>query len=587
MPGGLRGWARRHDRLVAACACAAVAVAALARVWASPGTTYPGYAGDPQQSMWFLRWTPYALSHGMNPLTTAHVGYPAGANLMWNTAMVLLGLLLWPITVSAGPVVAYDVAVALALAGSGLAAYVALRRWVGHAGGALAAALLYELSPYTGAHVLGQLNLTVAVTPPLLLLLLDELVLQRRRPAWKPGVLLGLLATAQLMTSEEMLASEAVATAVLLGALLLASRDRRAELRARLKRLGAGLAAALTVALPLMLVPLLVQFGGAQRIHGPLQRPGDFVSDVLNLVIPSGAQLVAPAAAADFAQRFSGNLVEWSAYLGLPLLALLTITARRHWGSTTVRTAVLAGAALFILSLGPSLRVAGVDTHVPLPWAIGQRLPLVGDLLPARLTLYVDLAAALLFGLAVRDALGAAGGPGRPLLAGLCGVTAIAAVPLPASTVATPAFFASPAAQRLPADGSVLVVPYATSFLESQVMLWQAQAGVAFRMPEGYVMMPAADGTAHLGPPPTALSAALQAIASGGVWSSSPASLRAMHADLVRWDVRAVVLGPMPRGERAARQLLSSLLGCSPQAVAGVEVWWSVRQGTCAPAAAG
>jgi hypothetical protein len=40
---------------------------------------------------------------------------PSGANLMWATSMPLVALLASPVTVVAGPVVAYDVVVAMAV----------------------------------------------------------------------------------------------------------------------------------------------------------------------------------------------------------------------------------------------------------------------------------------------------------------------------------------------------------------------------------------------------------------------------------------------------------------------------------------
>jgi hypothetical protein len=563
--------------------CFALALVATARVWTSPETSYAGYPGDPEQSMWFLRWTPYALTHGINPLSTAHIGFPQGTNLMWNTAMVALGIVLWPITVTAGPVVAYDVAVLLALALSGVAAYAVLRRLVGPGLPALAGALLFELSPYAAAHVLGQLNLTVAVTPPLVLLLLDAIVRRRRMRAWKPGVLLGLLAALQLMTSEEMLASAAVAGAVLLGVMLACQPDRRAALRMSLPRLGGGLGAALCVALPLVAVPLLTQFFGAQRIHGPLQQPGTFVSDLLNLVVPTRAQLVAPGAATDISQRFSGNLVEWSAYIGVPLLALLAVTARRHWQDGTVRVAAVTGAVTLVLSFGPWLHVAGVDTHIPMPFLLLQHVPLLGDMLPGRLTVYVFLAAAVLLAVAVRDA----ATPRAKLLVAVCAATVLPAVPLPAQHVDVPAFFTSASAASLPTGGSVLVAPYVSSFAESQVMLWQAQAGMSFRMPEGYAMMPAAGGTAHLGPAPTALSRAMQAIAGGNRTAAPLPTLSrdtrsALQADLRAWDVRAVIVGPMDGGHDAMVALFTDLLGCAPSQQGGVDLWPSVHGGSCA-----
>jgi hypothetical protein len=53
-----------------------------------------------------------------------------------------------------------------------------------------------------------------------------------------------------------------------------------------------------------------------------------------------------------------------------------------------------------------------------------------------------------------------------------------------------------------------------------------------------------------------------------------------MRADMRRWDVRAALVGPMPhRGEATA--FLTALLGCAPQSVDGVDVWWHAGAEGC------
>src|SRR5919108_2303585 len=67
----------------------------LAPAWSSPTTTaLGGGIGDSAIFMWFLRWIPFALEHGHDPLVAHHLNYPDGVNLMWNTSLVLPGLLL-------------------------------------------------------------------------------------------------------------------------------------------------------------------------------------------------------------------------------------------------------------------------------------------------------------------------------------------------------------------------------------------------------------------------------------------------------------------------------------------------------------
>jgi hypothetical protein len=50
---------------------------------------------------------------------------------------------------------------------------------------------------------------------------------------------------------------------------------------------------------------------------------------------------------------------------------------------------------------------------------------------------------------------------------------------------------------------------------------------------------------------------------------------REIRADLRRWSVEAVVVGPMPHRDQAVA-LLSAVLGRAPSAGDGVDVWWDV-----------
>ena len=61
-----------------------------------------------------------------------------------------------------------------------------------------------------------------------------------------------------------------------------------------------------------------------------------------------------------------------------------------------------------------------------------------------------------------------------------------------------------------------------------------------------------------------------------------PELRRALVADLARWQVGTVVVGPMdtPPIEATMVQFLTGLLGRPPERVAGVRVWWDVRPGS-------
>jgi len=147
--------------------------------------------------MWFLRWIPTSIGQGANPFVTYQMNAPSGVNLMWNSLMAPIGLVLAPLTVAAGPVLAYNVAVVGAITLSALACSVALRRYADGRAGPLIGGAVYGFSPYVASHAGLHLNLVAAWSPPLVLIVIDELLVRRRRSPVMLGAALGVLAVHQ------------------------------------------------------------------------------------------------------------------------------------------------------------------------------------------------------------------------------------------------------------------------------------------------------------------------------------------------------------------------------------------------------
>ena len=93
----------------------------------------------------------------------------------------------------------------------------------------------------------------------------------------------------------------------------------------------------------------------------------------------------------------------------LPLVALATLAVVRlrqgRWPDGTAPWRWLFVAAL-LLSLGPFLSIAGVNTHVPGPWALLRYVPVLGwARAPSRFAVLSTLALCVLFAFALRDLL--------------------------------------------------------------------------------------------------------------------------------------------------------------------------------------
>ncbi|MGH9071247.1 MAG: hypothetical protein ACRDX8_08830, partial [Acidimicrobiales bacterium] len=372
-----------------------LAVALFAGAWSDPSSVLVGVPADNVLTVWNLAWVAHALAGGHSLLYSYAVGYPGGVNLLSTTAVTLAGVVLSPLTLLAGPVVAYNVLATGALALSGWCAYLCLRRYASGRVGPLIGGLIYGFSPALVAQSYGHVQITVAFIVPLLVILIDEAVVRRSGGWWRSsavvGAGIGLLLVAQLLLSAEVLATEVMMGLVLLVVL--------GVLHPRQVRDCAGRAAAVgATAFGVFAVvggwPLYVELAGKGHTTGGAIRGLDtYVTDLANLIAPTAVQAIGPAGVA---QHFPGGLVESNGYLGIPLILVVGWALWRCRRVPAVPVAGLVGLVALVLSLGPRLVVGGHVTGAPLPWALLDRLPVLRDVLPSRLAVYVDLAAALI-----------------------------------------------------------------------------------------------------------------------------------------------------------------------------------------------
>jgi hypothetical protein len=565
-----------------------LAVLLYAPAWASPTTTVlRGGVGDPAILIWFLRWIPFAVDHGRPLLFTEHLNVPDGVNLMWNASVPLLGLVLAPVTARWGPVLTLNVIFVLAYGLSAWTAYLAIRRYVpGHLAAAVGG-LVFGFSPAILSQG-GHPHMSFAVLVPPMLLAVDEIVVHQRRPPWLVGPLLGLLAGCQLLVGEELLAGTVLFGVLLV--LVLALNNPRAVLdRRRVLHALLAFALAAVVGLAIAAWPLAVQFTGPQRVHGDIIRT-NYSNDLVGFVIPASPQRFLLQRGLDQVRQLTGGNTP---YLGAAMLLALVALVLRRWRLPVVRV----GAAMLLLaavfSMGPYLNVGGRATAVPLPWATFDRMATIASLIPSRLAIFTALFAGLLLAVLLRTVW--EGGGWRRLAA--VGVAAAAVAPLlpsrpvPADPVQTPMFFTSGAVRRLPEGSVVLVLPYANHRLPI-AMTWQAEAGMRFRMPGGFFIGPTPDGRPRFDANPNTASRAFGRIQQGLPPPQLTGSMRrVLAADLARWEVDTVVVGPMDHQATMLR-FLTDLFGAAPEPVDGVWLWRdplahlpAARQGPDRPAA--
>ncbi len=530
-----------------------------------------GNPGDIRLFTWYLEHDARSVLHGQDPLFFTTMNAPAGVNAMWNTSLLLPALVMAPVTLLAGPLAAYNVLFILGLAAGPLCAFGLLRRFTASVPAAGLGALVFGFSPAVLASGFGHVNLALTGLMPLSLLLAHDLVAGRRDPV-TGGAALGLAMAAQLFTSEELLFQTGLVMLVA-GVLVLVTRPRSVT-AAALRRTGRGAAAALGVFGFACAGPLWLQFWGPLHQHGSPFTLAYFETDLRAFYVPSPMLWLTTRGSSAFAASYVPGAPEYLAYLGVPLLVTAPVAGIAGIRDLRARLLLGVGAVFALFSLGGTLLDNGRQTRIWLPWGAVQGWPVFGSALPDRFAIVVALAAGGLLAVAVGWLLGT-GRTGPRILAAVLAAACVAPLlprPYPAATQApVPPFFA--AASRWLAPGStVLMLPYPTGS-QTVPLVWQAAAHMAFQMPGGYFIGPAAGGEAYVdGPGPTAVAATLIEIQLGGpVPPVTPALRASFQQDMSYWGARDIVAGPGTRPALTA--FIRQLVRRPPLRAGGVLLW--------------
>jgi hypothetical protein len=543
-----------------------LAVLANITIWKSPLTMHRGGTVDPQEVMWFINWPTYALSHHRHPLLSSYINYPNGVNLLWNATMPVLAVLLWPVTSAWGAIASYNVITTAGMALAGCFGFLAIRRYVPATLAAAAGGLVFGFSPAIIAQQGHPQVAFSAVTIPLALLALDELLVRQRLPVWLLGVMIGALGIFQFFVFEEFFVTELMFAAVVAVILAVMHRDqirRRLPYAARALGVGAALTAAV-VAYPF----LGIQLGGPDQARGLVHDPNLFSTDLLNPALPTKVQLIAPGWATSISRSFSSNGTEADGYLGLPLLVVFIFTAWRYWKVTAIRVAGIAAIIITVLSLGPHLHVAGHDTGIPAPWRAVSWLPFIRDILPSRMMSAVFLAAGLSFAFALTQI---GHSSSRRVLASALLAAAVFTclsphLPLPASKFGVPSYFSTADVQEIPIDAVTYTIPFPTAN-NVDPLSWQIASAMRFKL---------LGGGNFLGPIPLGQNALRQvaaAFASGRMPIVISRHERALFLKELRTNhVQVVIVGPI-RNQAAAAVFCTHMLGFAPHVSDGIDVW--------------
>ncbi len=463
-------------------------------VWTShPSGVMTCACTDAGRTAWYVEWVTYALTHGHDLLFSTWMLHPGGVNLLADTSVPAIGLVLVPVTSLFGPVVAVNLAGTLIPVTSGLTMFWLLRRWVRWAPAAFVGGLLYGFSAFVVVQLaFGWLNLACTALLPLVAGCLDELLIRQRVRPTRVGVALALLATVQFFVSSELLLIGVLAgvVAVVLLAAYDAVRDPR-DLRRRLPHAATGLGVALVVGAVLLAYPLWFFLAGPAHL-GTTVWSTDVPGNLGNVVGNFWTTLdrFGPINGRTLAQEapvlggYRGPAPPSPSYLGIGMPVVLAVgTAiwrrdRRLWlfGALGLVAAVL------------SLRAGGGRWG---PWGLVDHLPLVRNVVQSRFSAVVDLCAAAMLAIIVDRVRSSTSGRGGSLAAGLVAVVALGStvaalapnIPLTVQPVAIPSWFQG-TADHLGSGQVLLTYPFATADSQAAVP-WQAVDRMRYQMAGG------------------------------------------------------------------------------------------------------
>jgi hypothetical protein len=396
-------FARLRDHIIAFLICLLLGFVFTLPGSVSPGSALLGYPGDNFQHAWFLWHFARAVMHAQNPFYTNLLFYPSRVNLAWSTTDPLAATLALPLSLAAGPVIAYNLSIILQLALSAFFARVLCLRISRNEIAALFGGAIFGFSPFFLAHALGHLSLVTAFPIPLFVLVLDQ-IFTEQDPSWKLGVLLGLVLLLAALAHYNY-----VVLCLLFGFLLLVvelNANFRCEGFRFLARVGKPLCAAAGTFL-VGFSPLLWMLAGRSSV--PTSRGFDhieqFSADALGFLVPSWNHVLLGR----FARGLNPGLFvagfEGTVYVGVIVMALAAIgfwkgrSSDRRWATR----ALLVGLMFYVFSLGPEIHVLGRSLKFAGPAALFYRMPFAQFIsAPARFHVVVALCAATLCSLGVK-----------------------------------------------------------------------------------------------------------------------------------------------------------------------------------------
>lgn len=349
--------------------------------------------GDSYEYAHHIWWINHALRTGQPLFFQPLLLHPEGLSALWLWSAPLQSFPAWLLLFAMPLPAAFNLAALLTLALNGWAMWLLASRALvpGRHAAALIAGLVFMLYPsFQGQLAAGHTGLIVVWPLPLYTLMLLRL---REGGAQRMRIILtGVLLAVSLWGNPLNLIFLVLPVTGVFVAVLFVHREWSA-----LRRTLAAVALGLLLG-AIFIVPLLLEPSGALSEEGSVR----YSAALFGLVAPSFYHPL--FSGLEYPRRIMGiDPFELASYagaivIGLAALALRKTRAARFW--------LLLAAVAWVFSLGPLLKpfdapfaltLDGYPTHIPLPWALAQNLPVIGIVrTPARFNFAIGLALAAL-----------------------------------------------------------------------------------------------------------------------------------------------------------------------------------------------
>jgi len=574
------------------------------KVWSSHPSNVVIGGGDADLESWFLGVVAHGLANGNLSFSTTLANHPYGVNLLDNTSIIALGILSAPLTLAFGAIFSFNFLISASLVLSALSAYALIRRFSAFYPVALIGGLIYGFSQYmvtesSDAH----LHLSFAALYPLFFLLLHDALVRCPTRYIRNGLYLALIIIAQYFISSEMLFALLVVT---VGVLIVVAAVGRNQLRERIVSFVKSSFIALGGAIVVLAYPIWFSMKGTGHIVGPIMPVSQaYRADVAGLVLPDSVlRFHLSSHLLSVAQNFANGPAENGSYLGIPLLVVLVAGIIFLWRRPMVLVLAIGGAWAFLFSLGGALNLYKTPQignanqaigRIPLPERIFDRIGTLHNMIPARFSVFVDLAAAVLLAIVIenlalylarrlhnkRSSLIGAGV--ATLVALIAWLPLIPVFPLEsAATVGAPAYFTASGVKAIAPTSVTMLFPY-PSANAPQAQAWDSLTGDRFAMLGGYFLVPEKNGFIDDAgvagyTRTTPLAAWCTRVQANEFEKGTPALRASLRATLRRSGVDNVIAVPQAASSpENALGALEWLLGAPSNATGGTVDWYHVQ----------